>query len=678
MEKDKLVLFGQGDILKTVSERIKELKKGSGSLVLVGGNTGSGKTYFLDYTENELQSSSKEIRVLRVRVSAPIFDFKAGNLEQLKPFINLLQELEKPETKKELYREIAVSSLASMPLIGEFVYPYKEIKRNIDEYNKAKMINSSNLGDTFYEFFFDNLNKKLKNRKVVILIDDFHYSDYKSVSFLSHFIEDTNKSALIIATYNDTFLNNKTAPINSILDEETLRGKFNNLILNPLSAADIRELSKNYFDNYNKSDEFEEWILEKTEGNPSIIIEYLKHFSKMSPFDNYGNLVTNFKENEYLPQTWKALFTQQIEEMSEEDFHILTLCASEGVEFTASIVSKLLSVDVVTAIKKLRNIIKKTNIIKSLGVQLKYGIQTTTYTFNHSYYQTYFKQTLEYEEHLELQSKISELLKIQYVNLSDDDLKQELALQLAAHSIESGDTETAKEALHYAAQSNEDIGGDDFLDGIKSIIEEIDPTAVNLISSIDKLKNLNELANIGDISNIAGIANGGVSDSIIDFKNIKKIVLNDMINDNHLAAINKINHYLSNFSDQFNDEEKIQLRILLSKSYLDTNKPNDAKLSLDEASQLIKSENDPNIIVLLNNAYSAYYYAMNDMENAYNYLHKYENYYQELTSDTKILTFALASQIFKNNANASKFKEEAIKLSAKLNYNDLKNELRSI
>ncbi len=678
MENEKIVVYGQDYIVDKVDGMLKNLKNGKGGLLLLEGDIGTGKTHILNYLDDYAKNKSKDYKVVLTETQVPVANLKIGTLQPFQPFLNVLEELGKPDSnsKFKFAANVGLTLLASVPIVGEFAYAYKEISKDLKQFKEDSMKNKSNDSQAIYQVFIDKFNKIRQDKKIVILLDNMHWSDAQSIEFLNGFIDSGYKDPiLIICTYNDNVLKSQAMPWMSIVDKLSNNESQQILNLKALDKDDIRAMSKSNFNNYKQNQEFEEWIYGKSEGNPGIISEYIRFFSKNSPFDSQGQLATNFKDNEYLPGTWSAVFSLQIERLSEDEKHILTVCAGEGIEFTVNIISKLLSLDILETIKKLRSIQNKSGLIKSQGAQQKYGIISTTYKFSQVFYHSFFENLLEYEERVELHSKISELLKIQFANAKDEDVKNQIAPYLAAHSIESGDTETAKEALHYTAQSNKEIGGDEFLDGIKSAIQQIDPNAINLISSIDNLKELNNLFANRDLANVDGIINGSVGESVIDFNNIKKSIINDMINDNTKIAVDKINMYLNNYSEHFNDEEKIQFYTLLSKTYIDIKKSNEAKQSLDEAEKLRNESMDKNIIVMLNNGYALYYYSINNMDSAYKCLNKYEEYYKYMTTDTKILTYAIASRILNSNSDSSKFKEQAIKLSEKLNYNDLKNEL---
>lgn len=673
--------FGQESIITIVDDYIKKLKKGKGGLILIEGDTGSGKSNILNAIEEHCKNLNKDIRVAKSEAQVPVANFKVGSIQPFQPFINILEVLEKPDSnaKTKLAQNIGLTVLASLPLVDTFAYAYKEINRDIKQFHQDQKASQSLTSSSIYDFFVERANKVIKDNKVIILLDNMHWCDSQSIEFLNSFVlHDFKSPFLIICTYREFMLETQGLPLVTLTNNDTIREKIEILKLKPLDLKNIRELSKLYFRNYKPNNEFEEWIMEKSEGNPGMVSEYLRYFSKFPPFDDDGELVMNFKDNEYLPGTWSAVFSQQIEFLTEEEKHILTICAAEGIEFTANIIAKLLNIDVLETIQKLRAIQNKTGFIKSIGPQLRYGLKTTTYKFSQVFYQSFFDNLLEYEEKVELHSKISEMLKIQFVNTNDDDLKNQIAPFLAAHSIESGDTDTAGEMLYYTAQNNKEIGGDELLDNIKTTIKMIDPTALELCSSLDNLKELNKFVNNEGINIInGGIGSSGLGDSYIDFRNIKKSIVNDLINDNHQVAINKLNMYLDSYSEHFNEAERIQLLAILSKSLLDIRNYDEAKAALSKATALLNDNIDKNTIAYLNNAYAIYYIQRNDFDNALHYLEKNAEISPFISADTKIMTSALISQIYKNSSESKyrAYKEAALNLIDELNYDILKNEL---
>lgn len=680
IDNENIIVYGQDFIIEKVESLLNNLKNGKGGFLLIEGDIGTGKTHILNFLEKYANNKGKDFKVVQTETQVPVANFKIGTLQPFQPFIIVLDELGKQESgsKIQFAANVGLTLLASMPVVGEVAYAYKEISKDLKQFKQDNLKNKTNESQAIYKVFIEKLNKVRKDKKVVVLMDNMHWSDSQSIEFLHAFIDNDYKDPiLIICTYNDVILKSQAMPWMTIVQKLANKNNQQIISLKSLSIDNIKTMSKQYFNNYKQNTEFEEWIFKKSEGNPGIITEYLKFFSKNSPFDDSGNLVTNFKDNEFLPGTWSAVFSLQIEKLTDEDKHILTVCAGEGIEFTANIVSKLLSLDILETIKKLRNIQNKSGLIKSQGPQNKYGIKTTTYKFSQVFYHSFFENLLEYEERLELHSKISELLKIQFSNTLDEDIKSQIAPYLAAHSIEGGDFDTAKEALYNAAQISSNLGGDEYLESIKSTIQNLDPKALNLINSIDNLKVLKNFAGENTNNLTTNYVSDGFSDIIIDFKNIRKSVVNDIINDDIQIAESKLKMYVEQYKDHFNNDELVQLYSLLSKIYIDLKMLPESLSILKNAENIISNNVSKNTIALFNNSFALYFFNMGDIDNSLFYLYKNEELIPFMGADTKILTATLISQISKQTSQEKykKYKNAALKLIEELNYDTLRNEV---
>ncbi len=677
MNIDGNYFFGQEHIINKLEDHLKSLRKDQGGILFIEGDTGSGKTNILQAIRSYIEKTAKDIRVAQTEVQVPIASLKVASIQPFQPFISILEELDKPDNsaKTKLAQNIGLTVLASLPIVDTFAYAYKEINRDIKQFHQDQKVNKSSTSNSIYSFFLEKIEKLSKGKKLVFIIDNMHWSDPQSIEFLNAFIEhNCNAPFFIICTYREFILETQGLPLISIIHNENIKNKIELTKLLPLKIHHIKELAKLYFKNYKSNREFEEWLLEKSDGNPGMINEYLKYFSKYSPFNEVGELVMNFKDNEYLPSTWSAVFSQQIEVLTDEEKHILTICSAEGTEFTAYIVSQLLATDVLDAIKKLRSIQNKTGFIKSIGPQQRYGLKTTTYKFSQVFYHTFFENLLEYEEKIELHSKISDILKLQFQNTNDEDLKNQIAPYIAAHSMESGDSETANEMLYYTANYNKELGGDTLLNDIKNTINTIEPNATDVIESINQLA---ELSNISSITPEDEISNYSNDTELLDFNNIRKSVVNDIIKNQYHIVISKLNMYLQNYTEYFNDNEKIQLYTILSKSFLDINKYPEALQNLKIAEKLSNENIDKNTIAYLYCTYAIYYLNNNDYDNALNYLEKNAEISSYLSADAKILTSTLIAKAFKNTSDTKylSFKEAALKLSDELNYSSLSKEI---
>ncbi|MEI6089237.1 MAG: AAA family ATPase [bacterium] len=691
--KNKLI--GRNDVLELVNEKLDNLKNKRGGFVLISGDTGSGKSYTLDFLKEKIQESAKQPGdggCVYVTCRPPIGDFNVSTLQPLHPISLLIKELMEDRTstpEKKLLVNVGMTLLACIPLGGEIPYAIKEIQRDWKKYREDKYKDvseaRSKAHDEYHKFILDYISKK----KIVFIMDDIHWADAESIEFLWTLIEEINKlPLLIIASYNEDNSLNQNLPILSLLKKaESLENIeiFSKIELKPFSKEDVFSMAHEiYFNNYIKNQEFEDWIFEHSMGVPSIISEYLEYFSKYSPFDMDGNLVTNFYNNEFLPLTVQQLFLRKLEDLTEDDKNLLALCSAEGREFSVIIVSQLLNTDVLTTIKKLRAIQNKTNIIQSIGAKMMYGVKTTVYQFTQALYHKYFEKSLEYEEAVALHSQIVTFLKYQYNN-STNEIKELLAPYLAAHATEAGDNETAKEMLMQTAKTAKQFGSSDTIvqaySNYSSKFAEEDDREMDQDSFIKAMKNMAkdvELKHSGDSGDPENSTQSILVDEFPDYESLRKSLIKNYMNGDLALMIAKIDKYLS-INKNINIKDEIQLFNFKAKALIDEKKYDEALKVLEEAIKRAKTEKSLESECLSLNTIAQLNLSLGNTSKALEYLEAAAALSTYVSNELRLMTVANIAVTLKHIApsKAKKYFDTAMNQCSNFGFEQLANDLKA-
>lgn len=686
--KSKHSLVGIEQYLDVFRKGIAKLKKGNGSVILFSGESGMGKSALLEHFDEYTKKNERTITSILTESNTPIGDFKIGKLQPLYSFskaVEYLLESKELSPERRLARNVGLTALAVIPLIGDVFYAVKEMGKDWRQFKKEKSSESvrkvSNVAADYYDTFLAFADKK----PLIILMDDMHWSDAQSVELLSLMSEKiTDFPIMIVASYKESDLQSQALPFYNFVNKAEENPAITKFALEPFILDYIRDLSKDYFVNYRGNNEFEKWIFDHSYGVPGVIVEYLKYFSQFPPFDNEGRLVMNFEGNEFLPSTVQSVFAQHLESLSDEDRNLLAICSAEGREFTANIVSQLFNLDVLSTIKKLRSLQNNTGIIKSIGAQVRYGVKTTVYKFTQAFYHSFFENSLEYEEYTALHGQIAALLKQKFEATEDENLRGEIAPYLAAHSSESGDEVTTRDMLMIAAKSaaNKYGSADVIKDAVAEYSELADASdSENFEYEFGEL--LRQTETPSDIS-IKG-ANGEGSSSFqsfdtAEFKFIRKSIVNDLLNNDFDSATLKSKQVLTTLYDDLTHLEKIQILTLAAKSNLSKGDFDAADENLQRASSLLSSYTDPIAESIVYANIALYNFHRNNLSKAYYYLDKAASITTNLPSEVKLLLLS-AIAIITNNSSAQKasgYYEAANKLSKSLKFENFSKELKEL
>ena len=689
---ENINLVGNQFFSSLFDESVRKAQSGSGSIILLTGESGFGKTHILNHYLELYKTGAKGIRAVFTEGQAPIGKFNVGNIQPLFPFSKAFEHLLESNIatpEKRFAKNVGLTLLASIPLIDTVFYAVKEIGRDWRQFKTEKSSEKAKKVSTATADYYDSLQAFADKMPFVILMDDMHWADAQSVELLTLVAENLKDLPIVfVVSYKRSMLDLHGLPLSTFLMNFSKNKGITVVELDSFSKEQIGELAATYFKNYKHVPEFEEWIHEHSYGVPGVAAEYLKYFQKYPPFDENGSLVMNFAGNEYLPSTVQSVFSQHLETLSDEERNLLAICSAEGREFTALVVSQLMNVDVLTAIRKLKQLQSKTGIIKSIGPEHRYGVKTTVFKFNQAFYHTYFENSLEYEEYTSLHGQIAAFLKSKYEQTENEALREDIAPYLAAHSMESGDEDTAKSMLLETAKNAQKYGNTEI---VKSAYEQYKNLNLKTQDKDSNLNNLEFIQMIGslsvknpvDIQNDlnTGTANSDSSafdESFLDFKIYIKSIINDMLSFKYESAIDKIEVVLTRINQELTVTEMVQILCLQIKCYTELHNLSKVEEILSRIDKLIKSNNNNfQAESLYYNIAAGFYSTSGNMPKAYYFLDKSANLSSKLPQELRLLTLANIGIITKHSTpeKAAEYIIAARKLSKALNYEKLAEEL---
>ncbi len=681
--------IGNEHLIEIILKEAENLSKDKGSIIAVSGATGFGKSLLLSTLITSF-AESNSYNVSFAEGQAPVGNMNIGNLQALSVFIQLLENLvadtaHQNSKKKKLAIQIGLNALSAVPVLGDALYFYKETKRDLEKYSSGNKLNKNT------EEILKKITEFTKKKPVILLIDDMHYADAESVKALEEYFLKVIEylPILIIFTYKPEYMEVNIGPLQPFIKNYSNVGEIINIEISSISLNEVRKFAKLYFKSYKSNDEFEEWVFEHSYGNPGICAEYLRYFAEHTPFDRQGNLVTNFKGNEYLPSSVQAVFSQHISVLTDEEKNILSICSAEGLEFTAALVSRLLNMDILSTIKKLRSLQQKTGFIKSLGASDSYyGVKTTKYRFTQSFYHLFFRDLLEYEEDASIHGQIKSYLKEIFDASKSNDLKEQLAPYIAAHSSASGDNVTTQEMLLISAEAAKKAGNDEIIKNVFSGIvdfniadmSELDEDSQNFIEKIKT--SLSQAENISSPESANG--NGNVDllldSSIVDFQMIRKSIINEYNAGNLEVALEKAEKYFAEYKSNMTDIQVAQLLCLMAKCHINAQKYERANGYLEEAEKIIKETPEQFTAFVVYNSLAQLKFAQHSLKSAENYLEKAVKTAIHLPQELKLLALANISLISKKSdtAKSEQFRNAVFKLSKELKFHTFSKEFEKV
>jgi ABC-type phosphate/phosphonate transport system ATPase subunit len=151
------LLTKKEDTWQSIDKLLNNLSKGKGSVIAVFGETGMGKTFFLNEINNSVNRKSSFTNLM-VDCQSPIGSFKVGKLQPMLPFARAIEALmsnQQGTAEKKFAVNVGMTVLASIPLAGDLFYAVKELGRDWRQFKKDKGISDTWKVSQITQDYFD-------------------------------------------------------------------------------------------------------------------------------------------------------------------------------------------------------------------------------------------------------------------------------------------------------------------------------------------------------------------------------------------------------------------------------------------------------------------------------------------------------------------------------------------
>ncbi len=647
-------LFARKPQLEILHKCRERLRKGQGgSVVWVPAEAGYGKTALLAYFERETTEGYSAITAVYAQTQAPIGTTRIGSLQPLYPFTRVVEHIAKKEAvspEKKLAFNIGMSVLGLIPIVGDFPFLVKELRRDFQEFKHEKKSGKSY--STAATELYEVLKNYAEKSPLILLFDDMHYTDAQSVEVLSLFFSEIVKlPVMIVVAYRPAAAKDVISPLLPLIEEWKPDGNaIHKIQLSEFTTTDITKCCQSILPNYKKHEEFEQWLWAKSSGIPGLLFEYLHYFHKNTPFDSVGALISDFHNEDIIPTTLYSTFSRLVEQLDDDDRTLLALCSAEGRECTVHIISKLLNADTLTTIKKMRSVQRKTGIITSIGAQNRYGIKTTVYQFTQAFYQQFFHNTLEYEEKITLHRQISDLLRTQYSDSKDEAMRRALAPYIVAHDIEG---ETDNDTQPFIKETQDLI----ISSGSDGILQELGAFNMSPLNSNSENKESSEDADI-------------VGEDVVTISELQKQVVALFLSENFGAAIEHCNTWKHNNMNAHASDRAVCFA-LQARCLIELGEINHARQLCEQGISLLNTMPNPIAECLLQNTIAVALMYEGSDENAEYYLLRAAKPSPLLSPEYRLMTITNISNYLEKRSpsKAQKLKKAAMELATSLHFN---------
>jgi len=397
-------LVGREGELRLLEGRLDEAFAGRGSLVLVSGEAGIGKSSLADEFGKHAAKRGASVLVGKCIPTAT---------SPYLPFEDALQKLTLSKRELGLVGWLKGSRLA----VG---------KEDSVALGLTRELNS---GRTLYlalEFF----RRASEEKALLLVLDDLHWADSSTIELL-HFLARNcrNVRVLIVGTYRPedlgTRTEGKTHPLLESLTTMRREGIVFELELDRLSLRELRSLIESLI-GVPPEEEVLKRIQQESGGNPLFAVEVIRLLTKAEEVRIEGGSWRIVGQIDIdIPSTIKDLVMRRLDQLPKEERRVLECASVIGELFNSSVLIETLGTDKIELLEALDSLQRNSQLVRATE---------RGYRFSHEKIRQVTYQSVSAPRRKELHQRIGKVLE-------SPNAEGSLLGELSTHFCRAGDSE---------------------------------------------------------------------------------------------------------------------------------------------------------------------------------------------------------------------------------------------
>ncbi|MGH9592656.1 MAG: ATP-binding protein, partial [Bryobacteraceae bacterium] len=324
---DRIAPIGRDAELKQLSQRVEDALAGRGSLILIGGEPGIGKTHL----------SAALLDAARSR-GAFVMVGQCYEMEGSPPYVPFIEMLE--HSARSLPRDTFRFALGDdAPEVAKLM---PELRRMFPDIPPALTLPPEQQRRFLFNACRAFVERLAKLTPIVAVLEDLHWADDTTLLLLQHLAQAVAEMPmLIIGTYRDVDLD-VARPWAKML-ESLLRQKLGTrIVLRRLPVTGVEEMLA-ALSAQQPPRSLARLVFEGTEGNPFFVTEVFRHLSEEGKlFDEQGAFSPGLRVDQLaVPEGVRLVLGRRLERLSDDARRILTTAAVIGRAFSLELLEDL-------------------------------------------------------------------------------------------------------------------------------------------------------------------------------------------------------------------------------------------------------------------------------------------------------------------------------------------------
>jgi tetratricopeptide (TPR) repeat protein len=431
---DRVPPIGRGAELKQLTQQLEEALAGRGSLVLIGGEPGIGKTHLSSALLDAARSHGA------FAIAGQCYEMEGS--PPYVPFVEMLEHTARsvpPDTFRQALGDDAPEIAKLMPELRQM---FPDIPPSIalpPEQQRRFLFNACRA-------FMQRLARLTP---IVALFDDLQWADEPTLLLLQHLAQSvTGMPMLIIGTYRDVDLE-IGRPCARML-ESLLRQKLGTrILLRRLPVGGVAEML-GALSAQQPPRSLVRVLFEKTDGNPFFVGEVFQHLAEEGRlFDERGAFSPSLQVDQlHVPDGVRLVLGRRLERLSMDARRILT---------TAAVIGRAFSLDLLQELERDRPDAALDAVEEGIRAHLV-GTEGkgrhTRYRFVHELLRQTLSETLSLPRRQRLHARVAGVMERVYATNVDAHVSA-----LAHHLYQAGSSADREKTIHFLTEAARQASG---------------------------------------------------------------------------------------------------------------------------------------------------------------------------------------------------------------------------
>ncbi len=426
--RDRIPPIGRDADLKQLTQQLEEALVGRGSLILIGGEPGIGKTHLASALLDAARSRGA------FAVTGHCYEME-GSPPYL-PFIEMLEHSARSvplDTFRYALGDDAPEVVKLMP----------ELRRIFPDIPPALELPPEQQRRFLFNGYRGFVERSTRLTPIVALFEDLQWADEPTLLLLQHLAQTVaGMPMLMIGTYRDVDLE-VGRPCARML-ESLLRQKLaTRILLRRLPVAGVEEMLT-ALGAQQPPPSLTRVVFEGTEGNPFFVEEVFRHLAEEGKlFDEDGAFRPGLRGDQLqVPEGVRLVLGRRLERLSEDARRILTTAALIGRVFSLELLEELEKTQPDAALEAIEEA-ERAHLVETE----RHGRQTR-YRFVHELVRQTLSETLSLPRRQRLHARVAQVMERVYAPAIEAH-----ASALAHHLYQAGSTVDQEKTIHFLSQA---------------------------------------------------------------------------------------------------------------------------------------------------------------------------------------------------------------------------------